>query len=212
MKTFDLKGTVRKDLGKKATKQVRKEDLIPCVLYGGESPVHFTAPINDFRHLLYTPHVFLVNLNIDEKPCQAVMQDVQFHPVSDAVLHIDFLLVTDESPVSIRIPVLTNGFALGVQDGGKLKVEMRRLKVKALPRYLPDSLDIDVTDIELGQSVKVRELDFENMELLDPRNSVVVSVKLTRVAKGMAAAYEEEEEEIEGEEGEESGEEASDSE
>ncbi|MBT5425793.1 MAG: 50S ribosomal protein L25, partial [Bacteroidetes bacterium] len=127
-------------------------------------------------------------------------------------LHIDFLLVTDESPVSIRIPVLTNGFALGVQDGGKLKVEMRRLKVKALPRYLPDSLDIDVTDIELGQSVKVRELDFENMELLDPRNSVVVSVKLTRVAKGMAAADEEEEEEIEGEEGEESGEEASDSE
>ena len=201
MKTFDLKGSVRQDLGKKATKQVRKNEQIPCVLYGGEKNIHFAAPINDFRHLIYTPHVYIVNLDIDGTTCQAIMKDIQFHPVSDAILHIDFLQVSGKEPVNIHIPVVTKGFAKGVQEGGKLKIEMRRLKVRALPQDLPDELTIDVTNITLGQSLKVRELSFDNLELLDPKNSVVVSVKLTRVAKGMAAASDEEE--VEGEESEE---------
>lgn len=200
MKTFELKGTLREDLGKKSTKKARKQGLIPCIIYGGEKPVHFTAPINDFRNLIYTPHVYIVNLDLEGTNYMAFLQELQFHPTSDAVLHIDFLQITDDKPATIGIPVITNGLPIGVQEGGKLKTEMRRLKIKALPKDLPDVLDINVTDIELGQSLKVRELKYENLELLDPAGAVVVSVKLTRVAKGMAAAEDEEVEE--GEEGE----------
>ncbi len=201
MKTFELKGVTRSEIGKKATKQLRKNEHIPCVLYGGEAPVHFSAPVNDFRKLLYTPNVYLIDLDIDGTTCMAIMQDLQFHPVTDAVLHIDFLRVIEDQPVSIGIPVVTTGFAEGVQAGGKQKIEMRRLRVKALAKDLPDELTIDVTSIGLGQSIKVRDLDFDNLELEDPKSTVVVSVKLTRVAKGLALDEEEETEEEEGEEG-----------
>lgn len=195
MKTFELKGSVREDLGKKSTKQLRKQGLIPCVLYGGEKPIHFSAPINDFRHLIYTPHVFIVNLDLNGEQHMALLKDLQFHPTSDAILHIDFLQIFPGTPTVIGIPVATKGFAKGVQAGGKLKIEMRRLKVKALPKDMPDLLTLDVTKIGLGQSLKVRQLKFENLELLDPPGAVVVSVKLTRAAKGAAAAAEEEAEE-----------------
>lgn len=186
MKTFDLKGTLRQEVGKKATKQIRKQGEIPCVLYGGEDMVHFSAPINDFRHLIYTPHVYIVNLDLEGKTYQALVKDLQFHPVTDAILHIDFIQIHEDKPAIARVPVVTSGFAKGVQAGGKLKVELRRLRVKALPKDLPDTLNIDVTNIGLGHSVKVRQLRFDKMELLDPESAVVVSVKLTRAAKGMA--------------------------
>lgn len=208
MKTIDLKATIRQDVGKKATKQVRKNGEIPCVLYGGEELVHFSAPVNDFRNLIYTPHVYIVNLDLEGKQLQAMVKDLQFHPVSDAILHIDFILVTQDKPAVARIPVVTKGFARGVQAGGKLKVELRRLKVKALPKDLPDKLTIDVTKVGLGHSIKVRDLKFEGLEMLDPKSAVVVSVKLTRAAKGAAAAMEEEESEAEGAEGAEGGEES----
>ncbi len=207
MKTFELKGSIREDLGKKATKKIRKQGMIPCVIYGGEKPVHFAAPINDFRNLIYTPHVYIVNLELDGNKHLAVLKEMQFHPTSDAILHIDFFEIFEGKPTTIGIPVVTKGLSEGIQAGGKLKVEMRRLKVKALPKDLPDVLTIDVTEIALGQSLKVRELKFDNLELLDPAGAVVVSVKLTRVAKGMALVEEEEEEEgEEGEEGEEAAE------
>jgi len=199
MKTFDFKASLRQDVGKKATKQLRKDDKVPCVLYGGENPIHFAAPSLDFRHLVYTPSVYLVNLDLDGQMHQAVIQDIQFHPVSDKILHVDFLQVSEGEPIKVNIPVVTEGFAKGVQAGGKLKIEMRRLKVKALSKHLPDDLVIDVTNIGLGTSIKVRDLKFDDLELLDPRNSVVISVKLTRVAKGMAVDEEEEGEESEGE-------------
>lgn len=211
MKTFDLKGTIRKEVGKKATKQVRNQGNIPCVLYGGEEIIHFSAPVNDFRKLIYTPHAYLVNLDLEGKKFQALLHDLQFHPVSDAVLHIDFIQVHEDKQATTKIPVVTEGFAKGVQAGGRLKIEIRRLLVKALPKDLPDTLTIDVTKIGLGQSVKVRDLKFDNLELLDPSGAVVVSVKLTRVAKGMAAGETEEGAEEEGE-GEEGGEESSGSE
>jgi large subunit ribosomal protein L25 len=201
MKTFELKGTLRADVGKKATKLVRKQGQIPCVLYGGEEPVHFSAPINDFRKLLYTPHVYIVNIDVEGKVYPALLKDLQFHPVSDEVLHIDFKMLHDDKPAVTRIPVVTTGFSVGVQAGGRLKTEIRRLKVKALPKDFPDTLTIDVTKIALGHSLKVRDLKFPNLELLDPAGAVVISVKLTRVAKGMAAASAGEEGE-EGEEGE----------
>lgn len=209
MKKFELKGTIRQDVGKKATKQIRNQGNIPCVLYGGEEPIHFYAPVNEFRNLIYTPHVYIVDLDVNGKNYQALMKELQFHPVSDAVLHIDFVMVHEDKPSIIKIPVVTKGFAKGVQAGGRLKVELRRLKVKALPKDLPDTLTIDVTKIGLGQSIKVRDLKFPNLELLDPSGAVVASVKLTRVAKGLAAAGGADEEESLEEGGEESTEEAS---
>lgn len=198
MKKFELKASPRADVGKKATKQVRNQGLIPCVVYGGETPLHFAAPVNDFRNLLYTPHVYIVNILLEGQTIPALLKEIQFHPVTDAVLHIDFIQLHDDKPAITVIPVLTSGFAEGVKAGGRLKTEIRRLKVKALPKDFPDTVTIDVTKIALGQSIKVRDLKFDNLELLDPAGAVVVSVKLTRVAKGMAAA--------EGEGGEEGGE------
>lgn len=206
MKTIELKGTPRTEVGKKATKQLRKQDMIPCVLYGGETPVHFTAPVNDFRHLIYTPHVYIVNLDVDGTKYMATIKDAQYHPVSDKILHLDFLQIFEDKPTVIGIPVVTKGFAAGVQAGGRLKIEMRRLMVKALPKDFPDQLTVNVEKIGLGQSLKVRDLSFDGLELLDPSGQVVVSVKLTRVAKGMAAAEAgEEDAEGEGEEGTEEG-------
>ena len=188
MKTIDLKTVKRQETGKKATKLLRKQDLIPCILYGGDEVVHFTAETNEFRHLIYTPHVYLVNLKIDDQDHQAVIREIQFHPTTDKILHIDFLEVSKDKPVEIGIPVKVEGFAEGVAAGGKLKIEMRRLKVKGLSDNLPDELTIEVTNIGLGESIKVRDLSFDNLELMDPNNAVVVSVKLTRVAKGMQAS------------------------
>lgn len=176
---------------------LRKEGEIICVLYGGEENIHFSAPINDFRHLIYTPHVFLVELDIDGRQHQAIVKDIQFHPVSDKVLHIDFMEIFAGSPVTISIPIKITGLSEGVKQGGKLTLEHRKLKVKALAKDLPDELKVDVTKLTLGKSIKVGALNFENLELLDVKNSVVVSVKLTRTAKGMTG--EEDEEEGEGE-------------
>jgi large subunit ribosomal protein L25 len=196
MKTIDLKAVKRQETGKKSTKELRRNGMIPCVLYGGEEAVHFTAPVNDFRHLVYTPEVYLVNLTIDNDDHKAIIKDLQFHPVTDEILHIDFLEVLENKPVEVGIPVKVTGFSKGVQAGGKLHLEMRRLKVYGFSRDLPNNLTIDVTKVGLGDSVKVRDLSFDNLELRDPKSAVVVSVKLTRVAKGMTV-----EEEVEGEEG-----------
>lgn len=186
MKTFDLKGTLRKELGKKATKQVRKEDSIPCVLYGSGEPVHFVANEKEYGHVINTPSTFQINLDIDGTIHPAIMRDIQFHPVSDRVLHIDFIRIAEGKPVTVSIPVRLEGFAKGVQQGGKLKLEMRRVTVKGLIKTIPDELLLDVTNIEVGQSIKVRDLSYPEFEILDPKNAVIASVKTTRAAKGAA--------------------------
>lgn len=194
MKTIEIKGSFRTDLGKKATKQLRKEDRVPCVLYGGEEVVHFHANRMEFKELLYTPHAYLIDLKIDGKDYKAIVQDTQFHPVSDRVLHIDFLQISDDKSVSIGIPVVLEGFAEGVKKGGKLSLNMRRLRVRALAKDLPDELKINVTPIKLGKSLKVGELNFDNLELLDPASNVVCAVKLTRAARGAAGAADDDDE------------------
>jgi len=186
MKTFDLKGTLRKELGKKATKKVRNEDSIPCVLYGNGEPVHFIGNEKEYGKVIYTPSSYQINLDIDGKIYPAIMKAIQFHPVSDRPIHIDFIRIADGKPVSVSIPVRLEGFAKGVQQGGKLKMEMRRVTVKGLVQTLPDELLLDVTDIEVGQSIKVRDLSFTDFQILDPKNMVVASVKTTRAAKGAA--------------------------
>ncbi len=198
MKSVELQGVVREATGKKNSKQLRREEKVPCVLYGGEKNIHFSVLSKDLRDLVYTPHVYLVDLSLDGKAHKAIVKDLQFHPVTDAILHIDFLEIFEDKAVEISVPVTLNGLAIGVKAGGKLQTLNRKLKVKALPKYLPDTLDVDVTKLALGKSIKVGDVSFENIEILNSNNTVIASVKLTRAAKGMAGA-----EAAEGEEGEE---------
>ncbi|MFO7616716.1 MAG: 50S ribosomal protein L25/general stress protein Ctc [Bacteroidales bacterium] len=186
MKTLDLKGTIRTETGKKATKRVRREEKIPCILYGINQPIHFEADAKEYGHLIYTPHVYLANLDLDGAVYQAIVKEIQFHPVSDKILHIDFIEVQANKPISVKIPVQLEGFAKGVQQGGKLVLQMRKLALKGLVSEIPAQLDIDVTNLEVGQTLKVRELSFEGIELLDPKNSVVATIKTTRAAKAAA--------------------------
>ncbi len=186
MKTFDLKGTIRKDLGKKATKQVRNEQSIPCVLYSHGEPVHFTGNAKEYGLVVNTPNTYLINLNIDGTVSPCILKSMQFHPVSDKVLHMDFQRVSPGQPVNVSIPVRLEGFAKGVQQGGKLKMEMRRVAVKGVIEKLPDELLLDVTNVEVGQSIKVRDLSFTDFEITNPKNMVIASVKTTRAAKGTA--------------------------
>ena len=187
MKTFELKGTVRTDLGKKATKAERVVDNIPAVLYGGNENVHFTATVSDVRKLVYSPEVFVVNLDIDGKKTKAIMKALQFHPVTDKVLHIDFLQLTEDKPVIVELPVKLEGLAEGVKEGGKLALEMRKLKVKGLYTQITENIVIDVTSLGLGKSIQVAKVSVEKLEILNAKNAVVAQVKLTRAARGAAA-------------------------
>lgn len=188
MKTFDLKGQLRTDLGKKASALLRKNDLVPCVLYGGKENIHFSALKSNLKHLVYTPNVYLVKIDIDGAVYNAVMHEIQFHPVTDKILHIDFLQVFEDKPVAIEIPIKVVGNAIGVKKGGKLKVAKRYLKVKALPQYLPDFIEINVDDLDVGQHIRVEKLQFDHITILNKPNELVVSVLSSRlVAKGEGA-------------------------
>lgn len=192
MKTYELKGEIRDDFGKKAARSYRSEGLIPCVIYGGhnEENVNFVVKAGDVRNLIYTPEVFLINLDLGAKKLQAILKDIQFHPVKDTILHIDFLHVFEKVPIIIEIPVRLEGLAAGVRAGGKLSLDMRKLKVKALAEKLPEELVVNVENLELGKSIQVGELNFEGLELLSPKNGVVCRVQLTRAARGAAAKAE----------------------
>ncbi|HHU27436.1 MAG TPA: 50S ribosomal protein L25/general stress protein Ctc [Bacteroidales bacterium] len=192
MKTFELKGEIRDGFGKKAARAYRREGLVPCVVYGGhdEENVNFVVKQGDVRNLIYTPEVYLVNLDLGEKKVMSMMKDAQFHPVTDDVLHIDFLYVYEDKPTVIEVPVQLQGLAVGVKSGGKLSLDKRKLKVKALPADLPERLVVDVTQLELGKSIQVGDLSFEGLELLDAKNVVVCRVQLTRAARGAAAKVE----------------------
>lgn len=192
MKTLELTGSIRTDLGKKATKALRKEEMVPCELYGGEENIHFAVHERDLNKLFFTPETFIVKFNVEGKEFSAVMREVQFHPVKDNALHVDFYQVFEDKPFEVQIPIKVEGFAKGVQAGGKLAIGLRKLKVKGLMKDLPEFLPIDVTDIGLGKSKQVRELAYDNLELLNAKNAVVVQVKLTRAARAAATSSTEE--------------------
>lgn len=183
MQVYELNGELRSDFGKKANKALRKVELVPCELYGGESNMHFAVSEKAIMKSICTPNVYIFKLNISGKQVEAVIREVQYHPVSDKILHADFLLVQDGRAVTVDIPVRLDGFAKGVQAGGKLSVIIRKLKVKALAQNLPDVLPIDVTNLGLGQSIKISALSFEGVEILNAKSSVVAQVKLTRAAR-----------------------------
>lgn len=187
MKSFKLEGKLRPELGKKASKALRGSDAIPAVLYGGNEVVHFTVTQESVRNLIYSPEIFVVELNIEGREYKAVLKELQFHPVTDAILHLDFLQVEAGKPVVVEVPVVLEGHAEGVRAGGKLALEMRKLKVKAAYTEIPEKLHIDVTNLGLGKTIQVGALSFEGLELMNAKNAVVCAVKLTRAARGLLA-------------------------
>ncbi len=200
MKSFELKGTARTIANrsseqKKALKTMRKNNEVPCILYGVEKdadgkPVAtpFAVTYDSLRNLVYTPHIYVVDLNIDGKVINAIMKDIQFHPVKDTILHVDFYQIDEAKPIVMEVPVALEGLAEGVKAGGKLSLQTRKLKVKAFYNLIPEKLTIDVTNLGLGKTIKVGELSYEGLELINAKEAVVCAVKLTRAARGAAAA------------------------
>lgn len=186
MQVFELKAEGRQDLGKKATIALRGESKVPCVLYGGAENVHFSVVEKDLAKLLYTPVVYTIKLDVNGKTYSAVMREIQFHPVTDRVLHIDFYQISEEKPVVIEVPVKLQGFAEGVQAGGKLALVVRKLKVKALVADLPGEVVLDVTNLGLGKSIKVKDLSFDKFQIVNAKDVVIAQIKLTRAARAAA--------------------------
>jgi len=193
MKTIQLNGESRTNLGKKDTKGLRKQELVPCVLYGNKMEnLNFVLVAKELKGLIYSPFSHIVEVNIDGKTHKCILKDIQFHPVSDRILHIDFLNVDENKPVAIEVPVKITGHSEGVKQGGKLQVLNRKLKVSALLNDLPDELPIDITTLQLGKSICVGDLSFEKLNVLTPKSNIICSVKVTRAAMGAAAAAAEE--------------------
>ena len=194
MKEINLTGQKRTALGKKASKELRKEGLVPCNLYGEATqdgkPVAmaFAVPMSELRKVVYTPHIYMINLIIDGESHTAIMKELQFHPVTDALLHIDFLEVNENKPVTIGIPVKLVGLAQGVRDGGRMTLSIRKIDVTAPYTVIPEHLDIDVTALKIGKSIKVGDLHFEGLELATSKDVIVCSVKMTRAAMSAASA------------------------
>ena len=202
MKSITIKGSKRESVGKVATKALRNADKVPCVLYGGENPLHFSANELDFSKLVYTPnaHTVVLDINGDQK-INAILQDIQFHPVSDKILHVDFYQLSDDKEVNMEIPVIIQGSAPGVMlEGGTLVISKRKLKVRALPKNLPDFINVDISSLKLGNKITTSELESEDFTILHPDNTVVCKVRTSRASMSI------EEEELEGEATEEGGE------
>ncbi len=197
MREIALNGQKRTDTGKKASKLLRKEGLVPCNLYGekkGENglpeALAFAIPMSELRKAIYTPHVYVMNITIDGKLHVAIVKELQFHPTTDALLHADFYEVNETKPITVGIPVKLNGLAQGVRDGGRINLSIRKINVTAPYKNIPEVLDIDVTNLQLGKSIKVGELSFEGLDIATSPEVVVCSVKATRASRSAAATEE----------------------
>ncbi|MCR5861302.1 50S ribosomal protein L25/general stress protein Ctc [Flavobacterium sp. J372] len=189
MKSITIKGSERESVGKAATRAARNAGMVPCVLYGGEQPVHFTAEDLAFKGLVYTPNVHTVVIDLDGgKQYNAILQDIQFHPVSDKILHIDFYQLKDDKEITMDVPVKIVGTSPGVLGGGVLRLNQRKLKVRALPANLPDFVEANISELEMGNKLYVTKIETNNFKILNPENTVVVQVRISRAA--MKAAQE----------------------
>ncbi|MDD3386862.1 MAG: 50S ribosomal protein L25/general stress protein Ctc [Prevotella sp.] len=188
MKEISISAQKRETVGKKASKALRKEGLIPCNIYGeateNSKPVamSFATSFSELHKLIYTPHIYVIKINIDGTDHAAVMREIQFHPVTDAPLHVDFYEINDQKPITIGIPVKLVGLAQGVRDGGRMNLSTRKINVTAPYQQIPEHLDVDVTSLQLGKSIKIGDLSFEGLEIASPKDVVVCSVKMTRNA------------------------------
>jgi large subunit ribosomal protein L25 len=183
MKTIEITGFFRKDLGKKSSKELRKTNNVPCNIYGGKENIHFYSHENNFTKLVYTPDAHLVNLNIEGKAYKVVLKEIQFHPVTDKIIHIDFNEVTVDKPVTMAVPIKVSGDSVGIIAGGKLRIRKRSLIVKGFADDIPEVLPVDITNLKIHQSIKVGDLAFDKVELLEPRRSMVLQVATSRVAQ-----------------------------
>ena len=188
MKSITIKGSERESVGKKATKAVRDAGMVPCVIYGGNQPVHFVADERAFKDLVYTPNAHTVVVELNGTSYNVIMQDIQFHPVSDKILHIDFFQLSDDKEIIMEVPVKVTGTSPGVLLGGVLRLNQRRLKVKALPKNLPDFVEASISELQMGNKLYVTKLETNNFKLMHPDNTVVCQVRISRAA--MKAAQE----------------------
>jgi large subunit ribosomal protein L25 len=187
MKSIELKGTIRESVGKKNSKALRVNENVPCILYGGKNSVYFSVIEKDLKEIIYTPKVYLISLNIKGKKHLAKIQDIQYHPVTDSPAHIDFYEVSDDKKIVIEVPVRVEGNSVGVKEGGKMSLDSRKVKVKGLVKDIPDEIVLDITNVGLGKSIRVGDLTHDKVDFMDLKNNPVVSVKLTRIARGSEA-------------------------
>ena len=206
MESIAIKGNVRTDFGKQSSKAARRTNQIPCVIYGGEKVIHFTAPTLAFKKLIYTADFKMVEIEVDGKTYKCILKDAQFHPVTDNLLHIDFLQLVDGQPIKVEIPVRFKGVAPGVKTGGKLYQKLRAVKIKTTPEHLVDEVLVDISELNLGQSIRVRDIEIgEGMEIMSSLGIPVASVEVPRALRSADAAAEASEEGEEGGEGTEEG-------
>ena len=182
MKSITIKGSQRESVGKVATKAVRNAGMVPCVIYGGKQPVHFAAEEKAFKSLVYTPNAHTVVIDLNGNTTNAILQDIQFHPVSDRINHIDFFQLSDDKEIIMEVPVKVTGTSPGVLLGGVLNLNQRRLKVKALPKNLPDFIEANIDELQMGNKLYVTKLEVKNFKLMHPDNTVVAQVKVSRAA------------------------------
>lgn len=195
MKSITINGSQRESVGKVATKALRNAGQVPCVVYGGEKPIHFSAEELAFRHLVYTPDVHTVVIALEDgTEVTAILQDIQFHPVNDRILHIDFYQIFDDKEVSMEIPVRITGNSRGVRNGGVLRVVTRKLRVKALPKNLPDFIEVDITEMKIGAKKYVTAVESEEYVIMHPDNTVICQIRTSRTAVADVADEEDEDE------------------
>mgnify|MGYP001497124838 FL=1 len=197
MKTLAINVKEREKVGKSNTRSLRNQGNVPCVLYGGEKQVTFYAHENEFRKLVYTPDVFIVELDIDGKKYNAIMQDIQFHPVTEKILHIDFLQVFDDKPVTVSIPVILNGIAEGVRQGGVMMFRRNKVITKGLVKDLPDAIELNIEHLKIGMFIYIQDLNIDGCQFIAPGNSVIVGVKTARTVVEEVVLDEEEDAETE---------------
>jgi len=195
MNTVSLSGSLRENVGKKDAKLQRSLGKVPCVIYGGKDQKHFTLNQLDFKKIVFTPEVFIIKIDLDGTSYETILQDIQYHPVTDEVLHADFLELTPGKAVTLAIPVELQGTAPGIIKGGKLRLKIRKLRVRGLVEDMPQHIVLDISNLDLGKSIKVKEVTIDKLQFLDPANAVIVNVKTAR------GIVEESEEGEEGEEG-----------
>lgn len=188
MKQLEIVGYKRANLGKKASKDLRAEAQVPCVLYGGTEQVHFYSPMILFRDLLYTPDVYEVTVNVEGTIYKAILQDAQFHPVNEMILHVDFLEIIEGKPLTVEVPLKFEGISPGVLKGGKLVQKLRKVKMRGMASDIPDYVHVDITDMDLGKSVKVSQLKVENVTVLNNPSLPVATVDIPRALRGKVEA------------------------
>lgn len=184
MKTVSLNGSLRNETGKKMAKRIRKAELVPAIIYGGEENVLISVNEKELKALIYTPHVHIIEITVDGKKYPTIVKDIQFHPVTDRIIHVDFYQVSDKKKVTVSLPVILTGQAEGAKQGGKLQLVNRKLRACGFPQDLPDEITIDITHLTLGKSVMVGDVKHDKFDLVDAPSTVIATVKLTRAARG----------------------------